>query len=130
VNIEFEEMLDDPSDPDEGNEPENQLAEAVIPPELIKSFRFDDYEKSITPRYSMRFVFNGKPYHFDGVVTALAAAHQEEKIQELRQFAALPGYITRLCYNFSGVRREYYRPEALVCDSKHWVNITRETTDK
>lgn len=130
MSIEFEEILDDPSDPDETSKPENLLAEAVIPPELIESFRFDKYEKAITPRYSMRFVFNGRPYHFDGVVTALAAAHREEKIEELSQFAALPGFIVRLCYNFSGVQREYYRPSDLVRDSKHWVNITKQTTDQ
>lgn len=130
MSIEFEEILDDPSDPDETSKPENLPVEAVIPPELMKSFRFDEYEKSTTPRYSMRFVLNSTPYHFDGVVTALAAAHREEKIEELSQFAALPGFIVRLCYNFSGVQTEYYRPNDLVRDSKHWVNITKQTTDK
>jgi len=123
VSLEHEVSLD-PSPEQE------QPKETIIPSELVVSLRFDEFEQFIKSRYSMRFVLNGKPYHLSGVVAALATAHSENKRAELNQFAALPGYIVRLCYSFSGVQKEFYWPAELVRDSANWIDVSPENTNK
>lgn len=119
MSIEYDER------PDNGLD-DRKMREALIPPELMDSLHFEEFESSVRPRYSMKFVLNGKNYHFDGVITALATAHKEKKTNELNQLAALPGIIIRLCYNFSGVQKEYFLPKALVHDSASWVSVLDE----
>lgn len=104
--------------------------ETIIPNELMASLRFNEFEITTKPRYSMRFILNGTPYHFNGVVTALATAHIQKKKAELDQFAALPGHIVRLCYNFTGVQKEFYKPADLVRDSANWIDISPKNTNE
>lgn len=105
---------------------EEEIIEAAIPPELIAALHFDEYQRTIKPHFSMQFVFNGTPYHFDGVVTALANAHKKNMTAELEKLAAVPGVVVRLCHNFTGVQKEYYKPSELVSDSASWVRVADE----
>ena len=105
---------------------EEEIVEATIPPELIAALRFDEFERTVKPHFSMQFVFNGTPYHFDGVLNALSTAHKQKMTAELEQLAAVQGVVVRLCHNFTGVQKEYYKPSELVSDSARWVRITDE----
>lgn len=119
MSIDFDERSELPPE-------EVRLKEAVIPPELIQSLQFDEFQKSTKRRYSMQFVLNGQAYHFDGVVTALATAHKQGRKTELDQLAAVPGVVIRLCKSFTGVSKEYYRLSELVRDSASWVTVLDE----
>jgi hypothetical protein len=105
---------------------DKQLHEAVIPLELMQALRFGEFNRTVKPHFSMQFVLNGHAYHFDGVVTALSVAHKQGKIDELNQFAALPGLIVRLCYSFNSIQREAFSPALLVQDSARWTDVSED----
>lgn len=105
---------------------EEEIIEAAIPPELIAALRFDEYERTIKPHFSMQFMLNGTPYHFDGVLAALATAHKQKMNEQLERLAAVPGVVVRLCHSFAGTLKEYYKPAELVSHSASWVRVTDE----
>jgi len=113
-------MLSPETTPDDDNGPEKGPREITVPDELMRSLRFKEFELSVRPKFSIRFRLNGYAYHFDGVVRALAAAHNEGKVKELEQFAQLPGLVVRLCYGLGNTVRDAFTPESLVRGSRSW----------